>query len=303
MHNKFLLASLAVMAAICLAIARPYLSPSAGFQGSTPPPASAHSSTGGMIDIVSHPSDRISVSDNPPLAVATIESEEDSPEMVALKLAKADLADQVDMSLDGILEINRLLDKLSLIADLPISRQVDYEFDDSDAVAYKMLGTPEGMSAHFLVGLDSFERDGKTYKAYELEVQMDGYDVTFDRGAMRSGPRVRIMMDFDEDGNPGMLALLMTRRVALAASRGAGVDAYTGDFVTGCSYKSSMTNPEDSMSETYGIQNGHIVTSMTSPAYSNMIKPLAGDVILQPDKAQALLGKLHNHFAILKEGN
>ena len=220
-------------------------------------------------------------------------------EETPLDVAKREISEQVDISLDGIVEINRLIDQLTLIAELPIDSEVDYDFEDSDAVAYKVLGTPDGMDAHFLVGLESFERDGKRFKAYELEVQIGGDDVTFERGAMREGPRVRMLMDFDEDGNPGMMGLVATRRVSLGLSRQAGINAYEGEYVNGISYKGSATIPEDNMSETFGVQNGRVVTSVTSPSYSNSIKPLLGDVMIEPEKARLLFSHLQSNFSSL----
>jgi hypothetical protein len=140
----------------------------------------------------------------------------------------------VNDSLDGFLYIDDLLDQVSAFAELPINERVDHEYEDDDAIAYRILGTPAGVTAHFLVGMAPIERDGKEYRYLQLEIGLDTDSPSeFYRDALREGPRIHLTIDRDRDGNMGAFALITERRIALKDSRRAGIDAYQGRFTSG----------------------------------------------------------------------
>lgn len=210
------------------------------------------------------------------------------------------IAELVDRSLDGSIDVNRLVASLAAIADLPIETTADLDFEDNDAIPYRFVGTPEDTDAHFLVGLESFSRDGKEYRSFEIELQVGGNEVELHRGFLREGPRVRLQMDYDQDGNMGHLALIATRRVSLGDSRRAGIDAYQGEFTNGISYATSLTDPADHSSETIGVRDGRSVTSLSDPPFGEGIRPLVGDVEIDPEVARLLFDRMRARLASLQ---
>lgn len=209
-----------------------------------------------------------------------------------LEEAAANLRLRVDESLDGILLVNQLLDQVLAFADLPVEEAVDFEYEDSDDVAYRIAGTPPGITAHFLVGLQSFERDEKVFRALRIEIQMDaGEAAGFHRDSMREGPRVHLSLDHDESGRPGYLGLLTERRVDLRQSRRSGVDAYQGRFTSGASCTIDLTRMEPTWSETFGIIDGNYASGQDFQGI-----PLRGDLRIDPSRVEALSRRFLIHF-------
>ena len=210
----------------------------------------------------------------------------------SLEQTIADLGAQVDASLDGTLFIDELLDQVLRVADLPVDPHVDFDYQDNDGVAYRVEGTPEGTRAHFLVGLEPFERDGKEFRYFHMEIQL-GADAPseFHRDALREGPRVHLSIDYDEQGKPGRLGLLTERRVALGDSRPSGIDAYQGSFTSGASFHVDLADPRNARAETFGIVDGHYVQR---DEFEGM--PLRGDLEVDRARVEALLARLTRHY-------
>lgn len=199
---------------------------------------------------------------------------------------------QINDSLEGVLYVNAVLDRLLEYAQLPISDSVDFEYEDDDLVAYKVLGLPDGTVAHFLVGLKGIERNGRDYQQFQFEIQMDANrDSDFYQDSWREGPRIHIALDQDENGNPAVLALLTERKVDLHESRHRGVDAYQGRFTSGASLRVDISDPHAYRAETFGIINGHYASSKDFVAV-----PLVGDLVIDPQRVSALSQLLQQRY-------
>jgi len=214
--------------------------------------------------------------------------------------AKKELEIQINDSLDGILYLNHTLDQVLAIASLPIEERVDYEYEDDDAVAYLILSTPKDTTAHFLVGLQPFQRDGKEYRYFQIEIQTQPPNATeFHRDSMREGPRIHLSIDFDSEGTPGRLSLLTERRVALHESRHSGIDAYVGRYTSGASYSVDMNMSQNATSGTYGIVNG----TYTTVSDFQGITPLRGDMEVDPARVDHLLSLFMSNFDKIRRNN
>lgn len=227
----------------------------------------------------------------------TSDQETLSDDIVRLQGAQAEMARQVDASLEGFLQVNDLLDQIQEFALLPVEAQVDFDYEDNDTVAYRVLGTPEGATAHFLVGLESFQRDDRDFNYLQLEIKFDvDKEPQFYRDALRQGPRVHVSIDYDEAGRPGTIALITEREIALAESRRQGMSAMKGRFTSGAGYKASLADPDNVISETFGIVDGRY----THGAEFGGISPLAGDLAIDPARVEALFAELAKKLAAVR---
>ena len=209
----------------------------------------------------------------------------------ALLAAQADLAQLIDGSLDGILSINDTLDQVLAFASLPVSDKVDFDYGSDEVAAYKILGTPPGTTAHFLVGLNPIVLDDQQVRYFQMEIQMNDGEQEFNRNAMRDGPRIHLSLDYGDDQMPHIFNLTTQRRVSLSASRAAGIDAYHGEFTTGASFHVKLSDPGNPMSETHGIVDGN-----PSRDQFQAISPLHGANDLDPQKVELLLSKFLHHL-------
>lgn len=229
-----------------------------------------------------------------------------TPPTTAIEQAQEELAQQIDASLDGILDIDRLLDQVLAFADLPIDEKVDFEYEDNDSIAYRVLGTPSGTEAHLLVGRETFPAhgpapdpeggaDGGTEcRALQLEIQL-GADQPpgFHRDALREGPRLHLGLFMDPDGRPVRMGLVTERAVALGASRRAGLDAYEGRFTSGASYGIELDGDDlrPRTAETIGLVDGHYASGASFQG-----QPLRGDLTPERERVEALARRLQAHF-------
>lgn len=216
-----------------------------------------------------------------------------------LAAAQAELEMHINDSLEGVLYVNAILDRLLECAKLPVSESVDFEYEDDDSVAYKVLGLPDGTVAHFLVVLRPIERSGRDYQQFQFEIQMNTTrDSEFYRDSWREGPRVHVALDQDENGNPTVLALLTERKIDLHDSRHRGVDAYQGRFTSGASFRVDTSDPHAYRAETFGIVNGHYASPKDFVAV-----PLIGDLVIDPQKVFALSQLLQQHYRNVRKQN
>lgn len=208
-----------------------------------------------------------------------------------------ELSSQVDASLDGYLYINDLVDQVMAIASLPVNTQVDFSYEDEDSVAYRLLGTPDGVEAHFLVGIAPFDREGKTYRCLQLEIQVDAGAVPeFNRGALRDGPRVHLTLDYDQSGEPGHFALITERRVNLSESQRAGFNAYQGRHTSGAGYKADVGKGLTLVTETFGLIEGQYANG----ARFQGVSPLVGDIELNSEKVRSLFRVLDRNYQAVR---
>jgi hypothetical protein len=203
--------------------------------------------------------------------------------------AHAELKTQIDDALEGFLYVDHLLDQVQVFADLPVEPKADLDYDDEDAIAYRILGTPEGTSAHFLVGRGVIERDGQEFRFLQLEIETeDDVEPEFHHGALRLGPRVHLTLDYDSEGAPGALAIVTQRDVALRASRERGLDADRGLHVTGAGLRANFGSAPSTFSETFGLIDGVKAKGNRFPSVS----PLRGDTDPDPTRVRTLLASL-----------
>lgn len=205
-----------------------------------------------------------------------------------------------DESLNGALYLNDVLDQMLEVASLPTEGRNDMEFEDDDAMAYRLNGTPAGTDAHFLVGLQPYDEDGKTFRYLQLNVEVGAGKTEYLRDAVRRGPHVSLSISFDEtdEKTPTRFALVMTRPVALSESRKAGIDAYHGQFTTGAQYWIDLKkNPDNPVKRTIGIVEGNPVRDYTP--YGGM-NPLVGDTELDRERLSALLAQLQKNYAVTR---
>jgi len=209
-----------------------------------------------------------------------------------LVAARTELERAASDSLDGFLYVNHLLDQIQRFAELPVESRVDLDYEDEDSYAYRIEGLPERTSGHFLVGHKPFQRDGKEFHFLQMEVVLDqGEAPAFERDCWRNGPRVHLMIDYDEDLEPNALALIVEREVALKESRKRGVDAFQGTFTSGAGLRANLVGEESTFSSTFGLVNGANVSGPQFPG----ISPLAGDTRIDKGRVRSLFGALMKH--------
>jgi len=243
------------------------------------------------------PVDPDSAGDEEQAGLARVAEEETIEEVHPLAAAQAELEMHINGSLDGAYYVNAILDQLLPYATLPVSDVVDFDYEDDDSVAYRVLGLPDGTVAHFLVGSRAVERDGIEYQQFQFEIQMNASrESDFYRDSWREGPRIHIALDQDEEGNPAFLAMLTERRVDLHDSRHRGVDAYQGRFTSGASFWVDLSDPHAYRAETFGIVNGHYASAKDFGA-----APLAGELVIDPQRVYALSRLLQQHYRSVRK--
>lgn len=223
-----------------------------------------------------------------------------TPQMEKIEAAVERLTFHADESLNGALYLNDVLDQMLKIASLPTDERNDLEFEDDDAMAYRLNGTPEGTDAHLLVGLQPYNEDGKTFRYLQMNVEMGAGKTEYLRGSVRRGPHLSLSISYDvaDEKTPTRFALVMTRPVALNESRKAGIDAYHGQFTTGAQYWVDLKkDPNNPVKRTIGIVNGNPVRDYTPHGGVN---PLVGDTELDRDRLTALLAQLQKNYAVTR---
>jgi hypothetical protein len=235
-----------------------------------------------------------SVEEEPESKTATTEQEK------RIGAAVERLTFHADESLNGALYLNDVLDQMLEVASLPTEDRNDMEFEDDDAMAYRLQGTPEGTDAHFLVGLQPYDEEGKTFRYLQMNVEMGAGKTEYLRDSVRRGPHISLSISFDEadEETPTRFALVMTRPVALSESRKAGIDAYHGQFTTGAQYWIDLKkDPDNPVKRSIGIVNGNPVRDYTPHGGLN---PLVGDTELDRERLSALLVQLQKNYAVTR---
>jgi hypothetical protein len=216
----------------------------------------------------------------------------------ALDKAKEELINHVDFGLNGVLHVNEVLDQMLAFASLELSAHPDLEYEDNDAIAYKLKGGPGDAEARVLVGLQPFEDNGR--RCRYLQMQLDiGSKPEYWRDTMRDAPNVNLSISYDEADStvPTRFGLMLQRRVDLYASKQAGIDAYQGKYTSGAYYWIDLKdNPPRLWSGTIGIVNGRPV----EPKSFDDISPLSGDLELDRERLSKLLARLQQHQSAIK---
>jgi hypothetical protein len=234
-----------------------------------------------------------------PTAALPDEPSQESPQEPPTRIekAQAELALQIDASLDGFLYVNDLLDQVLVLAALPVEDHIDMNYEANDEFAYRIKDTPPGTTAHFLVGMESFVRNGVEFRPLQLEIQMGAGASALERNAMREGPRIHLVLDHNEEGVLGHFAFVTERKVELYESRRLGIDAYRGRFTSGATYGVDLNDPLNQKSETYGLIDAAYATGDMFGG----ISPLVGDMQLDLSRVAALQQLLVKHFETIKD--
>ena len=231
---------------------------------------------------------------------ATIADPEGAPDPKdALAKAHKDLALHCRAGLDGVLFVNEVLDSVLAFASLPVDAHPDLEFGDNDAIAYKLLGAPEGTTAHVLVGLQPYYEDGRTFRYLQMQIQEDCGTSEYLLDSQREGPFISLSIGYDETDKyaPTRFGLTVQRPVDIAGSRDAGVDAYHGRYTHGARFwVDLLKDPYNPTTTTFGIVDGN----PASTAAFDGIRPLAGNVHLDQERLATLLRQLQSHLSTIK---
>lgn len=205
-----------------------------------------------------------------------------------------DLTDQIDLSIDGTLEVNRLLTKLTELAELPIEDTVDYgeDIEDADYVAYAFVGVPDGVRAHLLIDPAVQRVGGREYRTIRISMQTTDQSDELRRGARRAGPEVQALLNYDDLGNACRVAIMTKDEINFPKCLEAGVNPYFGEFASGAHYIADLRQPGHYSAETMGFKNGHFTGPRRDPSYSLGTTQLSGDLHVQSDNAANLLEKL-----------
>lgn len=216
----------------------------------------------------------------------------------ALAQAEKELTLHAAAALDGVLYLNDVLDYVLEFASLPVADHPDLDFEDNDAIAYELEGTPEGTEARMLVGMLPYYEDDRTFRYVQMDIDVHAGQSELMQGVMREHPNVNLSISYDvADGRPTRFALQLGRRVDLAASRDAGINAYEGQYTSGSLYWVDLEkDPDNPTTTTFGIVDGQHVEARSFPG----IAPLAGDTDLDPERLNALLALLQQHRSTIK---
>lgn len=219
----------------------------------------------------------------------------------------AQAADDLDafatMSLNGVVHVNDTLERMLAFASLPVSAHPDLDYEDDDAIAYRLLGTPEDTEARVLVGLQPYEIGETTFRYLQLEIDVAVGTHDLVDGAMRYPPNVGLSVSYDahDPEEPARAALLVQRDVALGESRRSGIDAYQGRYTTGSYYcVDLLEDPPQVVCGTVGMVDGQRLPSIQS---FEGVSPLAGDTQLDVELLGEILGRLREHLATIKGEN
>ncbi len=216
-----------------------------------------------------------------------------------LETAQGKLAYHATAALDGVLFVNEVLDQMLEFASLPVDEHPDLAFEDDDAVAYKLKGTPVGTEARILVGMMPYDADGKSYRYLQMGVDINVGKSEFLLDSVREGPHIEFSISYDvaDEMAPSRFGLLLTRPVDITASRDAGINAYYGRYTSGALFGVDLLkNPHRPTTATIGIVDANPVNEKSFGGVS----PLAGDIQLDITRVTALLKQLQAHLSTIK---
>ena len=175
----------------------------------------------------------------------------------------------------------------------------DLDYEDNDAIAYRLKGTPIGTEARILVGMSPYDADGKSYRYLQMAVDINVGKSEFLRDSVREGPHIDFSISYDvtDEKTPARFALMLTRPVALSASRDVGIDAYYDRYTSGALFGVDLLkNPHSPTTTTIGIVDGNPANQESFGGVS----PLAGDIQLDTSRVTALLNQLQTHLSTIK---
>lgn len=236
---------------------------------------------------------QLAVDDSSPLTEMAV-----PPPPPPIMRAKKELDSHSLAALDGVLYVDEVMDQLLEFASLPVSEHPDLDYHDNDSVAYRLEGTPEGVEARVLIGMLPYEEDGRTFRYLQMSIESTEKP-EYLRDSVREGTSTSVSISYDVTSKdvPTRFALLVQRRVDLAACRDVGLDAYAGRFTLGASFAIDLEKgPDDPKTATFGLVDGNIVDGHSFDGVS----PLAGDIQIDRIRLATLLGQLHKHLSKIR---
>lgn len=242
--------------------------------------------------------DRSALVEDPPDDEANAGPLED-PRAVALVASRDALAFATEDALQGIMNVNATLSDMLAIASNPVDSQPDFEYEDDDAIAFKIRELPDGMEGHMLVGLQPYEENGRSYRYLQMNLSMPSMQSGFYEGVFRDVPNVNLSISYDTDEpyKPTRFALMLQQQVDLGGSRDRGIDAYSGTYTNGAYYWHDFLRPnQEPLTTTIGIVDGQPASVTAFPGMS----PLMGDVDLDRDILDDLLAQLQKNLSNMR---
>lgn len=223
----------------------------------------------------------------------------DDPRVVALAASRDALAFATEEALQGIMNVNATLSDMLAIASNPVESQPDFDYEDDDAIAFKIRDLPDGMEGHMLVGLQPYEENGRSYRYLQMNLNMPSMQSGSYEGVFRDVPNVSLSISYDTDEpyKPTRFALMLQQPVDIAVSRDRGIDAYSGTYTNGAYYWHDFLKPDQQpLTTTIGIIDGQPASVKTFPGMS----PLMGDVDLNRGMLDDLLARLQRNLSNLR---
>jgi len=218
-----------------------------------------------------------------------------------LAAARDQIVEQCNAALDGVVFVNDVLDYMLQFSSLEVAKVHDFDYEDNDALAYNLIGAPEGTEARMLVGLQPFESEGGRTRYLQLEVDVKSVPSELIQGAIRYSPRIDLNIAYLETvpTQPVRFALNISRAVGFADSRDVGIDAYQGRLTEGAYFWVDLVaDPQNPISGTYGVVDAVPYNVKTFGGVS----PLDGDVQLDVERVGKLLTQLQCHLTSVKGG-
>lgn len=211
----------------------------------------------------------------------------------ALREAAEDVAEQVDLAIDGIVEVNRVVEQMIQIADAPVDPQVDYESSSDGTISHRLCDLPEGFQGHFRIDPEQTLPDGTTYNSLRLVLENPDETKALVHGAPRYGPSVEATVTYNSDGQTlARVGLMMKNEMNFRSSLERGVNPDVGEFASGSHYVLDLTRGGRVITTTLGYRDGHVTSTIGDPKYQLGPAQVTGDLKLKRGAADALLQKL-----------
>ena len=231
-------------------------------------------------------------------AAMTVGPQEQVQDSSGLTFVRDSLARATTDALLGVVDLEESLTDMLSVASREVSRHPDLDYEDTNGVAYRIAGLPEGMEGHIVVGLEPYSLEGRTYRHVKMNVDLPGTEPSFHEGVFRGVPNVNLSISYDvEEPNRAVrFALMLQQRVLLNGSLKQGIDAYHGTYTSGSYYWIDLEAPlEEPFQSTIGIVDGRPAPLETFPG----ISPLTGNVRLDRELLHQLLAQFQRHLSTI----
>ncbi|MEO1696612.1 MAG: hypothetical protein AAFU73_04895 [Planctomycetota bacterium] len=226
-------------------------------------------------------------------ATVAVKEEPSTSSAVALADAAQDLAEQVDLSIDGIIEVNRIVEKMLLVADVPVDPLVDYDNSRGGSISHRLRDLPEGFEGHFRVDSIHTTPSGESFNSLRLVLQKPDESNSLVRGAARYGPRIEAALTYSDDSQSlARVGIMLQNEMNFRASLEQGVNPDIGQYASGTNFVLDLTTGLPGSASTMGYRDGFVTTTAADPEYVLGPAQVTGDLKLNREAADGLLRKL-----------